>query len=76
MPSRTSIVLIEQRQFRYITHGFVLQQPSCFYPGLVISVIYIIGFGELSCHFIIYDGTAARSGHYFIRYPLFTHLSK
>lgn len=32
------------------------------------------GFVELSRHFIIYDSTAAQSGHYFITHLLFIHL--
>lgn len=35
MPSRTSIVLVEQRWFHCITNGFVLQQPSCSTPSLL-----------------------------------------
>lgn len=44
-----------------------------FYPQLVILVIYVIGFLELSCRFIIYDSTVAWAGHYFIRDLVFTH---
>lgn len=32
---------------------------TSFYPQLVILVIYVIGFLELSCCFIIYDSTVA-----------------
>lgn len=46
---------------------------TSFYPQLVILVIYVIGFLELSCCFIIYDSTVAYASHYFIRDPVFTH---
>lgn len=34
VPWLTSIVLVEQRWFHYLTKGFVLQQPSCSTPSL------------------------------------------
>lgn len=38
---------------------FCVTATFLFYPQLVILVIYVIGFLELSCHFIIYDSTVA-----------------